>query len=215
MQSSYWHEKWANRQINFHRSEPNSHLVDNLARLELPGGSRLFVPLCGKTRDIAWLLKRGYRVGGVELVETAVEGLFEELGVAPEITSTGAARHYRAPDLDIFVGDFFALSAEALGPVDAVYDRAALVALPQEMRERYAAHLIALTGAAPQLLVTYVYDQNLVNGPPFAVHREEVHHHYSDRYEINLIASNEVDGGLKGRCPAREDVWMLRPARQG
>lgn len=215
MHTNYWREKWAKRQIAFHRSEANPHLVQNFARLELPKGSGIFVPLCGKTRDIAWLLDHGHHVCGSELVETAVEELFEELGIAPEISSTGATRLYHAANINIFVGDFFALSAEALGPVDAVYDRAALVALPQDMRERYTEHLMALTGSAPQLLVTYVYDQNLVNGPPFSIDRHEVRRHYGDSYDVRLIASAEVEGGLKGLCPAQEDVWELYPARSG
>lgn len=210
MEANFWREKWAQGQIGFHQSEANPLLVDNMARLALPPGSRVFVPLCGKTRDIAWLLSQGYRVCGAELVETAVAQLFDELGMAPVITPEGAGRRYRAAEVDIVVGDLFALSAEALGAVDAVYDRAALVALPLAMRERYAAHLSALTGAAPQLLVTFVYDQSVMSGPPFSVSRDEVHRHYRDRHDVSLIASHEVVGGLKGQCPASEDVWLLR-----
>lgn len=209
MEANFWHEKWAKRQIAFHQGEANPLLLDNFARLALPPGSRVFVPLCGKTRDIAWLLAQGCRVCGAELVETAVVELFDELGVTPAITPERAGRRYHAPGIDIVVGDLFALSADALGAVDAVYDRAALVALPQAMRERYAAHLIALTHAAPQLLVTYVYDQSLASGPPFSVSRDEVHRHYGDHYEVSLIASHDVVGGLKGQCPAHEDVWLM------
>lgn len=210
MEANYWREKWAKGDIAFHQSEANPVLVDNMAKLELPPGSRVFVPLCGKTRDIAWLLSQGYRVCGAELVEAAVEQLFDELGMAPVITAEGAGRHYRAADVDIFVGDLFALSAAALGAVDAVYDRAALVALPPDMRERYVAHLTDLTHAAAELLVTFVYDQGLMSGPPFSVGRDEVRRHYRDRHEVSLIASHEVVGGLKGQCAASEDVWLLR-----
>ncbi len=210
MEANYWREKWAKGDIAFHQREANPALVDNLAKLGLPQGSRVFVPLCGKTRDIAWLLSQGYRVCAAELVETAVEQLFDELGMVPVITAEGAGRHYRAADVDIFVGDLFALSAAALGAVDAVYDRAALVALPPDMRERYAAHLSELTHAAAQLLVTFVYDQSLMSGPPFSVSRDEVRRHYANRHEVSLIASHEVVGGLKGQCAASEDVWLLR-----
>lgn len=210
MEANYWREKWAKGDIAFHQSEANPVLVDNMAKLELSPGSRVFVPLCGKTRDIAWLLSQGYRVCGAELVETAIEQLFDELGMVPVITTEGAGRHYRAADVEIFVGDLFALSAAALGTVDAVYDRAALVALPPDMRERYVAHLSELTHGAAQLLVTFVYDQSLMSGPPFSVSRDEVRRHYGDRHEVSLIASREVVGGLKGRCAASEDVWLLR-----
>ncbi len=209
MQTSYWREKWAKRQIAFHQSEASPLLMNNVARLELPKHCRIFVPLCGKTRDIGWLLDQGFRVAGVELVQTAVDELFEELGMLPEVESSGSARLYHAANINIFVGNFFALSAEALGPVDAVYDRAALVALPHDMRARYAAHLMALNDTARQLLVTYVYDQSKANGPPFSVDRDEVRGLYGDSYNVQLIASAEVPSGLKGLCPAREDVWVI------
>lgn len=210
MEAEFWREIWAKGETGFHRGEANPLLVEHMAKLELSPGNRVFLPLCGKTRDIAWLLGQGVRVCGAELVATAVEQLFDGLGVTPVITSEGAGRWYRAPGVDIFVGDLFALSTDALGAVDAVYDRAALVALPPAMRERYAAHLIALTGAAPQLLLTFVYDQSLMSGPPFSVNRDEVNRHYRDRYAITLLASREVAGGLKGKYAAREEAWVLR-----
>lgn len=209
MDADYWRTKWANQQIAFHQREANPHLVANVSRLRLAPGSRVFVPLCGKTRDIAWLLDQGYRVAGAELVRTAVEQLFDELGVTPQITSVGALRHYRAPGIDIFAGDLFALTAETLGPVDAVYDRAALVALPVPMRDRYVGHVMALAADAPQLLVAYVYDQSVLSGPPFSVSRDEVQRHYGPRYKVTLLGSFEVSGGLKGQCPAHEDVWLI------
>lgn len=210
MEPNFWREKWAKGETAFHQREANPLLVEHMARLELPPGSRVFLPLCGKTKDIAWLLTQGYRVCGAELVETAVEQLFDELGVAPVIAPERTGRRYSAAGLDIFVGDLFALSVDALGAVDAVYDRAALVALPQAMRERYAVHLTALTGAVPQLLLTFFYDQCLMSGPPFSVSGDEVRRHYGDRHAISLIASHEVVGGLKGQCAAREEAWLLR-----
>ena len=96
-----------------------------------------------------------------------------------------------------------------LGPVDAIYDRAALVALPGEMRDRYSAHLIDITHAAPQLLISYGYDQTAMDGPPFAISPEEVYRHYQTHYDVTLFASMDVPGGLKGKCAATESVWLL------
>ncbi len=97
-----------------------------------------------------------------------------------------------------------------IGSVDAIYDRAALVALPKEMRDRYTAHLTKITDKAPQLLICYEYDQNLMAGPPFSISDEEVRQHYKDHYNLALIASTNVSGGLKGKCAAKENVWLLR-----
>jgi thiopurine S-methyltransferase len=166
--------------------------------------------LCGKTLDIHWLLSEGFRVAGAELSKVAIEQLFTELGVEPKVSRGGEVDHYSATNIDVFVGDIFQLSSEVLGPVDAVYDRAALVALPEKVRKRYTAHLMALTSDAPQLLITYEYDQSLMEGPPFSISNEEVNRHYRESYEVSMILSADVPGGLKGKCAARENVWLLR-----
>lgn len=210
MDTDFWLQRWQNNEIAFHQGEANALLVDYLKDLSLAPGGRVFVPLCGKTLDIPWLLSRGYPVAGVELSELAVEQLFAELGVAPRLSKVGKLTRYSASGLDVFVGDIFELTAETLGPVDAVYDRAALVALPQEMRGQYATHLMAITHRAPQLLITFEYDQELMAGPPFSVNAAKVHQRYSGRYDLTLAESRDVAGGLKGKCPATENAWLLR-----
>jgi thiopurine S-methyltransferase len=210
MDPSFWLQRWESNNIGFHKSEANPLLLKYFGELSLPENSRVFLPLCGKTLDIAWLLSMGYRVAGAELIEIAVVQLFDALGVEPKILRIGEVSLYSAKDIDIFVGDIFAVSSKTLGSVDAIYDRAALVALPEEMRHRYTAHLIEITSTAPQLLVTYEYDQTLMEGPPFSISKEEVAQHYRDSYDLSLIASIDVDGGLKGQCAAKENIWLLQ-----
>lgn len=210
MDANFWHQRWETNNIAFHGSEANPLLVNYFKELSLAEDSRVFVPLCGKTLDIDWLLANGYRVAGAELSRIAIEQLFAELGTEPTISGVGELKHFSATNIDIFVGDIFALSGSMLGPVDAVYDRAALVALPEHMRQRYTTHLMEITAKAPQLLVCYEYDQSLMEGPPFSISSEEVYEHYGDDYNITLVASTTVPGGLKGTCAAKENVWLLR-----
>lgn len=210
MDISFWLQRWEKNNIGFHKSEANPLLVKYFNELSLVKGSRVFLPLCGKTLDIAWLLSNGYRVVGAELIEIAIEQLFMELGVEPKISKAGEVRHYSAKNIDIFVGNIFDLHSNMLGPVDAIYDRAALVAMPREVRNRYTAHLTEITNKAPQLLISFEYDQSLMEGPPFSVDIEEVNQHYRDSYNLSLIVSTNVPGGLKGICPARENVWLLK-----
>ena len=209
MDPNFWHKRWEKNEIGFHQSEVNALLSDHFLGLSLPRTSRIFVPLCGKTRDIAWLLSQGYRVVGVELSKLAVEQLFADLGVAPEISNQGELLRYSAPDLEIFVGDIFELSDDLLGGVDAIYDRAALVALPTELRGRYGAHVSAITQMAPQFLICFEYDQAVMKGPPFSIDRHKVHDVYGMQYQIEPIANREVAGGLKGKCTAQEVAWHL------
>ena len=211
MEADFWHRRWEKAQIGFHEGRVNRMLATHVGALPIPPGARIFLPLCGKTRDIAWLLSQGYRVAGAELSEIAVQQLFDEMDVVPEVTEAGLLRHYATAGVDIFAGDMFALSAQTLGRVDAVYDRAALVALPQEMRGRYADHLAAITGVAPQLLVTFEYDQSLMDGPPFSLNDADVVACHGARYDIALLDEADVPGGLKGICPAREKALLLLP----
>lgn len=210
MKADFWHERWETNQIGFHQDKPNPMLVEHFDRLALAGGARVFVPLCGKTLDIGWLRQRGCRVAGAELSEVAIRQLFEGLDLTPEITEAGGLTLFSAPGIDIWVGDIFDLTADRLGPVDAVHDRAALVALPPDMRPRYAAHVTAITARAPQLVISFEYDQSVMNGPPFSVDRDEVTRHYGGDYELTVLASHPVPGGLKGFCPADETVWLMR-----
>ncbi|SDJ62829.1 thiopurine S-methyltransferase [Microbulbifer yueqingensis] len=210
MDAEFWHRKWQDRDIGFHAPEANPLLVGHFSRIAARRGARVFVPLCGKTLDIHWLLAQGYRVVGAELNRQATVELFSELGVEPEIAPAGGLEHFSAEGIDIFVGDIFDVSRRLVGEVDAIYDRAALVALPPEMRERYTAHLVEISNGAPQLLITFEYDQALMPGPPFAVSGEEMAQHYGGNYSLELADSQPVPGGLKGRCAATENAWILQ-----
>ena len=208
MDKNFWHRKWAENQIGFHENEANPLMVNNFKFLCLPKGSRIFVPLCGKTNDIAWLLSNDYRVVGIELVKMAVEELFSSLDINPDIRRGVKFIRYTALNIEIFVGDIFDLSELLLCPVDATYDRAALIALPENLRQRYTKHLIDITAKAPQLLISYFYDGQIEN-PPFSVSNEEIYQHYQNHYELRLIESKEI---LKGRLKNKGsyDVWILK-----
>lgn len=209
MDPQFWHQRWQRNEIGFHQPMPHPMLLRHADQLPTPEAARIFVPLCGKTRDIEWLLSQGYQVVGVELSELAIEQLFSELNLQPNILQRDSHRHYCAPGLDILVGDFFMLTAEILGPVDMIYDRAALVALPSAMRTQYTQHLIEITQKAPQLMICYDYDPAQREGPPFAIADKEVHQHYIDHFKLSKLESSEVTGGLKAQCPASENVWLL------
>lgn len=209
MDPNNWHERWDRKEIAFHADQVNRALVEYIDRLNLQSGSRIFVPLCGKTLDISWLLAQEFDVVGVELSPVAVSELFDSLGVEPEIDETGSLVRCTAPNLEIWNGDFFELTAEDLGQVDAIYDRAALVALPEDMRRKYAAYLIEITKSAPQLLLTYEYDQNLLDGPPFSVPEVEVHQLYDESYRLTLLEREPLAGKFKGKTEASSDVWWL------
>lgn len=208
MQPDFWHDRWARQQIGFHEPAPNPLLLNHFGALGLTPPARLFLPLCGKTLDIDWLLARGHQVVGSELSPIAVTAVFERNGLSPAVDEVGALQHWHCDRLQIWVGDHFQIDPRQLGEVDAIYDRAALIAMPPAMRPAYATQLIRLAGDAPQLLVTLEYDQDCVDGPPFSVAVDELRTLYAGR-PLHRLESRAVEGGLKGRCPASEQVWRL------
>ena len=139
-----------------------------------------------------------------------MEALFSELNLTPTITQVGSLVQYSAQNITLWNGDIFALNQTLIGKVDAVYDRAALVALPLAMRECYTAHISSITQHAQQLLVCFNYDQAQIDGPPFCVNADEVRRLYEKIYKVNLLESAMLEGGLKGKVVALEQVWHLR-----
>ena len=217
MEHHFWLQKWQKNEIGFHLPNVNPSLVEHFHLLNLKSAAtpnfkpRILLPLCGKTLDIDWLLAQGYSVAGAELSRIAIEDLFKNLNLTPVIKILGEVTLFSAANIDVFLCDIFKLTSAMLGTVHAVYDRAALVALPSETRKRYTAHLSALTNHAPQLLICFEYDQNLLAGPPFSINEQEVRQHYQDNYAISLLASKPLANGIKGLCPATEHVWRLTP----
>ncbi|MEP3199994.1 MAG: thiopurine S-methyltransferase [Lentilitoribacter sp.] len=209
MEADFWHKKWQLNEIGFHKTHANPLLVKYIDQLELDEGDRIFLPLCGKTLDIDWLLQQDFQVVGVELSELAIQQLFEQLELKPQIAEIGSLKRYSTKNIDVFVGDIFEIHRKLIGHIDAIFDRAALVALPSEMRIQYAKHLIDITNNAPQILITFEYDPTGVSGPPHAIAQEEIASHYGDFYQIKTLEQFDLPGGIKGKPEAIEHVWLL------
>ncbi|MEO0382306.1 MAG: thiopurine S-methyltransferase [Pseudomonadota bacterium] len=211
MEHAFWQERWRENRIAFHEAEPNPLLTENYDHLKLSAGDKVFVPLCGKSFDLDWLLLQGVMVIGAELNEGAVQAVFERLRLTPEVNAIGTLKRYSAEELTMFAGDFFQLQDSNIGPVNAVYDRAALVAMPDTMRADYAQHLMAITNKARQLLVSFDYDQSQMSGPPFSVPSKTIATYYDDLFKRDLVADTAISGALAERCSGRELVWLLSP----
>ncbi len=193
MEKNFWLERWERRETGFHQDEINPYLRQYWPELRLAHGSKVFVPLCGKSRDMVWLREQGHAVTGVELSPLAVEAFFEENGLSPQRTKGERFDSYEADGIRILCGDFFDLRRDDLTKVEAVYDRASLIALPPEMRERYAHHLLDILPPAVQiLLVTFDYPQTEMPGPPFAVSPAEVEALYRGDATIRHLAQLDV-----------------------
>ena len=175
----------------------------------------VFVPLCGKSLDMGWLRERGAGVLGVELSPIAAEAFFEERGDEPTFHASGKFGCYEADRVRILCGDFFDLNRDDMAGVGAVYDRASMIALPPEMRERYVRHMASIlqTGARV-LLITLDYPQDQMDGPPFSVSPSEVEALYRDCAKISLLAQADVLSdnprfAERGLARLLENIYLL------
>ncbi|AIW13916.1 thiopurine S-methyltransferase [Vibrio tubiashii] len=185
----FWHGKWAANQIGFHLEDVNPLLIKYWQETNPSQEDNVFVPLCGKSEDLVWLATKHSDVQGVELSNIAVRAFFAEHFYTPMVMPiNGQHELFQFDELSIYVGDYF---TAPIKPVDIVYDRASLIALPKEMRVQYVEKIKSLLKPDGRiLLVTLDYDQELMPGPPFAVPESEVRALY-DGYKITKLESNE------------------------
>jgi thiopurine S-methyltransferase len=189
----FWLERWRLNQIGFHQADYNARLQRFWPRLMLPAASQVFVPMCGKTRDMLWLARLGHSIVAVELAPVAVEAFFADAGIPYTTRPHGALNLYESERIRIFCGDVFALAAQDLAGTAGVFDRGALVALPPPLRSRYVEHVLdVLPAGTATLLLTIEYEQARVSGPPFAVLPDEVAARYGARCSIDCLETAEV-----------------------
>ncbi len=215
MKKEFWLERWERSEIGFHQDEINPYLRRFWPELSAARRGEVFVPLCGKSLDMVWLRQQGCKVLGVELSPIAVEDFFKENGQSPTHANSGRFECCEADGIRILCGDFFDLTREDMAQVGAVYDRASLIALPPEMRERYARHLVDILPSGTQiLLVTVEYPQAEMQGPPVAVSVSDGEALYGKYAEVRLLAQEDALAQnprfqQRGMSRMQENIFLL------
>ena len=224
MQHSFWLERWRDNRIGFHLEHINPFLAAYWSRLHLPQDSKVFVPFCGKSKDLLFLHQQGHKVIGNELSPLAVNDFYTEhqlnaskSDISGENSSVPEKplQLWQSDKVDIFCGDFFSLEKEQLADISAVYDRAALVALPSKMRQNYARKMLQiLPQKVCMLLLTLEYDDTEKQGPPFSVTEEEVSRLYGQQFEIELLEVKDINEAQRSSRSQhlsylREKVYLL------
>lgn len=192
MDQNFWLKRWKDAETGFHRGKPHPMLVKHWPRLALAKGCPVFVPLCGKSTDMIWLAERGHPVIGAELSAIAIDGFFDGLNLTASSEHTKKMEVKSAGDYRIFQGDILALTPQDVGDIGAIYDRAALVALPPEMQGDYVDVLTRLLAPGGQVfLVNLTYDQMEMNGPPFSISAATVAQLFSNAFDIECREKND------------------------
>ncbi len=208
MEPAFWRARWAEHKIGFHEGRPNALLEQYLTRLD--GRFRVLVPLCGKSEDLAFLAANGHAVVGVELVEDAIVQFFAEHALTPTVERLGDYAIYKAQEITLIAGDWFALTPELVGHVDAIYDRAALIALPPDVRPAYIAKLKTLVPPATWgLVISIDYAEGAWQAPPHAVGDAEVRGYFP---AVELVSEQANTGGriAENGVPATERCYSVQ-----
>ena len=193
MDPEFWLQRWREGRTGFHQQQATPWLLEYWPRLALAPDSQVLVPLAGKSLDLAWLAGQGHRVFGVELSPLAVAQFFTEHELTPQVSESRYGRRYRAGNIELICGDVFGLDAEALAGCTAIYDRAAMIALPPELRRRYVGEVYGrLPAACRGLLITLDYPQSEKAGPPFAVPETEVRERYGRDWEVAILERRDT-----------------------
>lgn len=193
MDADFWLQRWREGRIGFHRSDVMPLLEQHWSALGVPRGTRVLVPLCGKSLDMPWLASRGLKVRGVELAPLAIEQFFAGHALTPQSRQAAYGTHHEAGDIEIVQADILTMGAAQFADCGAIYDRAALIALPPPMRERYARAVYdALPVGCRGLLITLEYPQHEMEGPPFSVEEREVHRLFGERWDIDLLERRDI-----------------------
>jgi thiopurine S-methyltransferase len=202
MNIEYWCKRWRDGETGWHRQEFNDKLVRFWPELKVDSGETVFVPLCGKSKDLIWLKEQGMSVIGNEASPEAVAEFEAENGS-------------ELPNLKILCQDFFSLAPSDLAGVSAWYDRAALVALPTQERAKYFQHLAEIIPPkAKGLLLSFEFLQEESPGPPYSVGDEELHALCGEAFNFTLVEREDLSEFPKyqerGLTQAFEAVYFLQ-----
>ena len=193
MDAEFWLKRWREGATGFHMTRVTPLLTKHWPAFGLPSSTRVLVPLCGKSLDMVWLAAQGHRVLGVELAPMAVEQFFSEQGLRPSEHVSSMGRHYVAGNIEIICGDIFDVDAQTLSTCGAAFDRGALVALPKELRLRYATHVYGnLARDYRGMLLTLEYEQSRMQGPPFSIPEVEVRSLFRNHTEPTIIDQMDI-----------------------
>lgn len=220
MDREFWLERWRTGTTGWHQAETHPFLLRHGGWLLGAGQARarpprVFVPLCGASLDMLWLRRQGAAVVGIDLAASAFRRFYDDAALDPVVDRTSPFERWSAGGIELLAGDFFDADETVLGAFDAVYDRAALFALPPDLRERYARTMAGLCGPGTRVLqVTFEYAQHEMSGPPFAVWPDELHRLYAAAFELecadrlDVLAAND---GMRGRglTALHECAWRM------
>lgn len=172
MEPQFWHDCWQHNRLGWHQQKFHP-LLQQYADV-FAGATGILVPLCGKSLDMV-LLAQHANVVGAELNAAACLQFFSEQQLSPAVSvAVSGHQRFQHGAYTLWQGDFFTLPAEAVANVSHVFDRAALIALPEPLQRRYVQTLQRLFAHTTLWLLSLEYPAGTVSGPPFAINETQL-----------------------------------------
>lgn len=189
MNKTYWLNRWETGNIRFNQPTPHRFLIKHYQSLGLHPHEQVFVPLCGKSIDMIWIMAQDQRVIGVEISPIAILDFLKENKLDAVEFKDGAFQVYQNASFTLYNGDLFNLTAKHLSEIKAVYDRGSLTAMPPNtLRSQYVDWV---KNTIPEnckiLLVVLEHGAPDVMEPPFSTTLEEVNLCFANQFSVTQL----------------------------
>ena len=147
---------------------------------------RCLIPGCGSAHELVFMLDHGWDATAIDFSPAAV-------AAARAVVGARAGQVVEA--------DFFAWQPAA--PLDLIYERAFLCAMPRAMWPQVAARWAQLLAPGAMLTGYFFFDDN-VKGPPFGMSREQLQALLAPHFDC--LADEAVDDSIA--VFAGKERWM-------
>ena len=224
----YWKKRWMDNNIGWHRDKVHNLLVKYVH--ELTGGRsdlRVFVPLCGKSRDMLWLAEQDHNVVGVEVAKQPIESFFEENDLTFSVEKVKLAAAVDPVDvykcvekkIIIFCCDLFLLSEEDVdGRFDAIWDRGSLSAMQpavDKRGKRYAKKIHSLLAAdGKYMLETHLYyGVDRGKSTPASISDELLNEIYEEDFILKELEVERLRVDQEWKCFYDLNCHLIKPKK--
>jgi thiopurine S-methyltransferase len=190
--NQYWLDRWDCNDIDgFCQESPNESLVKHFSKFKLNANSTCMIPMCGNSIDIMFFVANKVNVVGIELSEKAAILFFKSHQLQYSVIQGDKYKCYQGDNVSIYVADVFDLPSliKDMPLFDIWYDRGAYIALPDNLRYKYAKMMVEVCSDNIQILLLAMTHDRETQTPPFSISQDEINANFMPHIKFKLIDS--------------------------
>merc|ERR1712032_697639 len=190
MDNQAWNARWENNTASWHADEARTEILNLMKSNVTDFKGKVFVPLCGASLDMVWLAEQGLQVVGVEVSRLAIDKFFQEIYIKDDydiisFNETSTIIH-KAGNITIYEADLYNCQELMSEPAfDLIFDRASLIAINWEDREKYINLMLKLLGDKISKLSYFLqgmdYNKGEHLGPPHIFNEASCQHYFGGK----------------------------------